>query len=301
MKRSRSDSTASLVSSEDNVSVIERVMAAYSVVQPLEKESLAESESHEASQRLEASEVRNVSSVGQRQIALLSEPAQLTSRELSARKIIHSQLIDSPIGNTFRQLRRKLLQDTHGVGKTILVTSASPRGGSSFVVVNLATAIALDETKTALIIDCNVGKHTSSYGFTTETRAVPGLTDYLCSTEISIEQIMHPTGIPRVHVIPIGTRPGLGGEPFASSRMSNLWKELRVRCEGSYIIVDAPCVNKSVHPVVLSDKSDYVLLVVPYGKVTDAQVRSAVDAIGREKIFGLIFNNKPGGLQSYGY
>jgi hypothetical protein len=36
-----------------------------------------------------------------------------------------------------------------------------------------------------------------------------------------------------------------------------------------------------------------VVLVVPYGRVTDSQIESSIKAIGDKKLAGVVFNNEP--------
>lgn len=228
---------------------------------------------------------------GAAEITLMEEQSYRSPTELVALRTISSAMSDSMVLNAVRELRTSVLQRVDGAKRIMMVTSTSHRAGSTFVARNLAAAIALDEGKTALIIDCNLQDPSASRLALDDSR--PGLREFLKNPDISVEDIIHRTGVARLRVIPAGNNMEEVREFFTSVRLRELMDELERRYPERYIIVDAPPIVQAADARMLAEICDHVLLVVPFGKSTTTQVTQAAKAIGREKFLGLIFNNKP--------
>lgn len=226
-----------------------------------------------------------------RQIARMHEPWQHSRKELAEVGIIYPGMDDNRVANAFRGLRTKILQVTRGKNCSILVTSTSMSAGCSFVARNLAAAFSFDESKTALLIDCNLAD--PSHHELMPPDITLGLTDYLKSDDLSVEQIIHPAGIQRLRLIPAGGRLDITTEYFTSLKMKRLLKNIKERYLDRYILVDAPPIMHSPDARILAEVCDYAILVVPYGKATEAQVLKASRDIGAHKLIGVVFNNKP--------
>lgn len=226
------------------------------------------------------------------QIANMEEGALRSHRDLLARRIIDGESSSSRVGNAFRQLRTALLQRTQGRNFALLVTSVADDGGASFVAQNLGAAIALDRGKTALLMDCNL-RSPATGELATAPEGAPGLTDYLSDAEPHVERTIHPMGIPRLRVMPAGTRCEAGTEHFTAPRISQLLAELKRRYAERYVIVDAPPITESADSRILAELCDYVLLVVPYGRATATEVRETVESIPGERLIGCVMNDQP--------
>lgn len=223
------------------------------------------------------------------QIRQMSEVNLLNYSELDAAKIIYPSMRDIGTLNTFRELRTKLIQKADKNNFTVMVSSLASAGGGSYVSVNLAAAFALDFEKTALLVDCN---HTSSYSDKLLPTGVDfGLTDYLVDPGLAVSDIIYATGIPRLRLTPIGNQVSAESEFFTSDRMDEFMHEVKSRYAERYVIVDAPSINGSPDARVLADLCDYTVLVVPYGKVTKAQISAGINSIPSDKFAGLVFNN----------
>lgn len=227
-------------------------------------------------------------------IARMEEPFVFSSRELATRRLLSSDSADTPAGNAFRELRMRLMQRTGGANTVVMVTSVVPSGGSSFVACNLAAAIALDEARTALLLDCNVrAPKATAFAMPELPLMQTGLSDYLLNTEVAEDEIIQPTGLPRVRLIPAGTRRDLQGEFFSSVRMRQLMSGIARRYPERSLILDTPPVQTSADTSVLAELCDWVLLVVPYGRVTPRQLAAAATAVGESKLLGVVLNRRP--------
>lgn len=225
------------------------------------------------------------------EIARMVETSPISEAELARNKIIHSEMTDGRVLNAFRELRTKIVQKSLNGNGVIMVTGVSFGDGASFVARNLAAAFALDESKTALLLDCNFKHPQVSAGRTSDGKL--GLTDYLESEEVPVDKIIHQAGIDRFRMIPSGAHCEVPAEYFTSVRMGKLLTQLKQRYPERYVILDTPPITESADATIVAAMCDHVLLVVPYGKVTPAQIEAAVKSIDKNKLLGMVFNNEP--------
>lgn len=225
------------------------------------------------------------------EIARMVESSPISEEELARNKIIHSDMGDGRVLNAFRELRTKIVQKSLNGNGVIMVTGVCFGDGASFVARNLAAAFALDESKTALLLDCNFKNPQISTIRTSNGKL--GLTDYLESEEVPVDKIIHQAGIDRFRLIPSGAHCEVPAEYFTSVRMGKLLTQLKHRYPERYVILDTPPITESADTTIVAAMCDHVLLVVPYGKVTQAQVDAAVKSIDKNKLLGVVFNNEP--------
>lgn len=225
----------------------------------------------------------------QGKISNMAELSRMSVEEMAERKIIHPGMSQKGVLNTFRELRTQLMKLSENQNIVVMVTSVAANSGTSFVSTNLGAVFALDKTKTALLIDCNI--YDPSLNKLLDVEPDYGLTDFLAEEKLDVNDIIYATGIPRLRVVPVGTHTEAGAEYFGSSRMKAFIDGLKSRYPDRYLIIDAPPIGTWAEARILSDLSDFVVLVVPYGKVNEAQVASAIDALGEEKLAGILFNN----------
>ena len=224
-------------------------------------------------------------------ISMMREPRILSPEELDARKIIYPDMKDRDVVDSFRELRTKLIKIGGSNNFITMVSSTSPKGGASYVALNLAAAFAFDHSKTALLIDCNLREpRIHSYlGLEPDF----GVTDHLEDPSVTIDKIIYSSGIPRLRVIPVGKQRESSSEFFTSLRMREFLIAVQRRYPDRYIVIDAPHVGGGASPdaSILSDLCDQIVLVVPHGGVTAAQVVDAASAVSQEKIAGVVVNN----------
>lgn len=226
-----------------------------------------------------------------KEIALMDNSFILDKNQLSELKIIFSDMSDNRIANIYRDLRTKLLQKSNGSNCTVMLASCVPGNESSYVSLNLATAFAFDESKTSLLIDCNLNNPQMDYILNMDSDL--GLTDYLEREEVTVDSILHETGIKRLRMIPVGTSRETATEYFTSMRMRHLVSDLIKRYSDRFVFINSASILDSADSRILVDMCDYVILVVPYGRATKNKIKSAADAIGKEKLLGVVFNDIP--------
>ena len=223
-----------------------------------------------------------------KQIVRMQEPRRLTADDMDERRIIYPESRNRQMVNRFRDLRTKLLEVAGGNNFTIVVSGASPGAGTSFVALNLAAAFAFDQAKTALVIDCNL--RDPSLHTTLDIMPETGLTDFLDDPDYDIARILYPTGIPRLRLIPAGSRRETPSEFFTSFRMKQFLQAVRRRYPDRFIVLDTASVTESPDARILSELCDYAMLVVPHGQTTPGVIEQAASAFSSEKFVGAVIN-----------
>ena len=175
---------------------------------------------------------------------------------------------------------------------TNLVTLVAPvsRGsGGSFVARNLAVALAFDEAKSALLVDCDL-RHPSQHTTMHIDPVNGGLIDYLEHPEGDASDVLYDTGVPRLRLLPAGKPRETGAEYFSSFRMRLLMDSLRSRYPDRYIFLDSPPVKGAPDARILADLADVVILVAGYGCDTPAAIAQAASSFDPGKFAGVVFN-----------
>ena len=223
------------------------------------------------------------------QIKNMSLPVLWTQEELYEKKVIFTGMRQRELLNAFREVRIRLLERSQTDNMVVLVSSVASAGGSSFFSFNLAATFALDQHKTALYVDCNPYSSSAEKYIVNEIDR--GLIHYLTDYTVPLKKIIYPSGIERLRVIPSGGSSESAAEFFNSKRMEVLVAEIKARYPDRFIVIDAPSIQQSTEARILSRYCDHALLVVPFGKAVLDEVLAAVDAVGKEKFAGLVFNN----------
>lgn len=191
----------------------------------------------------------------------------------------------------FRMLRTRIFHQVNGKAtRCILVTSAIPEEGKSFVSANLAAAIALGMEKHVLLIDADLRRPTQAGIFGLDCSR--GLVNHLRDGE-DLGQLIQKTQLDKLSVITSGESPSNPSEIVDSHKMSVMIAEALSRYPDRVIIFDSPPIQSAAETTVLSKYVDGVVLVVRWGQAKKEQVRKATELIGREKILGVVFNQCP--------
>lgn len=223
-------------------------------------------------------------------IALMAQPTPLSVAERSLQRIIAPELNETPAVKAFRELRTKIGQRV-APDAVIMVTGTARGGGSSFISLNLASAIAFESARTALLVDCNLrdpNLHRLLNG-----SPPTGLSDYLEDDRTQVADIIHPTGIERLRIVPAGRKPDARKEYFTMEKTRRLFDALAARYADRQIILDAPPISSSADAQILATFCDHILVVVPYGRVSDSRLQTALRSIEPGKLLGVVLNDEP--------
>jgi len=196
----------------------------------------------------------------------------------------------SRTAESFRVLRSKILlpQDGRPAPRTIMVTSALPQEGKSFVSANLGIALAQGVDQHSLLVDCDLRVPSLAQLFGLPAKR--GLTDYLQESG-DLPSLLQKTSLEKLTILASGKPPVNPAELLGSTRMLNLVEELASRYPDRYIIFDTPPLEVASESIVLAQAVDGVVLVVRQGVSNRILLEKFIMDIGREKIIGVIYND----------
>jgi len=201
----------------------------------------------------------------------------------------------------FKILRTNILFPKTGQPpRTIMVTSAIPGDGKSFVSANLAISIAQGIEEHVLLMDCDMRRSSihSRFGY---RGTVPGLSDYL-SEKKPLETLFKKTIVEKLTLLPGGTPPHNPAELLSSQVMRDLLKETKERYKDRYVIVDSPPPQLTAETAALAKNIDAIIVVVKYASTPKDLVKELIEKIGREKVIGVVMNGyRVPTTERYGY
>lgn len=207
----------------------------------------------------------------------------------------------------FRHIKRKLLNNAFGqASKTlknsnlIMVSSSRPNEGKTFISINLALSIALEQDKTVLLVDADVLR--PSLGRELEYGHQKGLLEYLLSEVESLSDIIYSTNIDKLKIIPAGEPHHLTNELLASDRMAKLANELAERYPDRIVIFDCPPILGITETPVLANLMGQAVIVVEESKTKIADVQNAASQLNENMAIGFVLNKTIKSTKdTYGY
>ncbi|BBO88605.1 CpsD/CapB family tyrosine-protein kinase [Desulfosarcina ovata] len=201
----------------------------------------------------------------------------------------------------FKILRTNILFPKTGTPpRSIMVTSAIPGDGKSFVAANLAISIAQGIEEHVLLMDCDMRRSSIHTRFGFDER-VPGLSDYLAN-KIPLESLLQKTVVDKLTLLPGGTQPPNPSELLSSQAMKSLLKEAKSRYSDRYIIVDSPPPQLTAETAALANYVDGIIIVVRYASTPKDMIRELLEKLGKDKVLGVVMNGyRVPTTERYGY
>ncbi len=190
---------------------------------------------------------------------------------------------------SFRVLRSKVLRPPDGrpTPKSIMVTSALPQEGKSFVSANLAISLSRGVDQHSLLVDCDL--RVPSLARILGVKNDRGLADFL-RDGANLPGLIRKTAVDKLSLLPSGEPPVNPSELLGSERMYDLVEELSSRYPDRFVIFDTPPLQVASESIVLSQIVDGVVLVVRQGTAGLPLIQRVISDIGKQKILGIIFN-----------
>lgn len=218
---------------------------------------------------------------------LINNPRPWTLDDLRERKIIYPGMTNKAILDAFREVRIKLRDQAGAVNFSVLVSSIGKEDNSVLTAFNLAATFAMDAQSSALLVDCNPWD--SDLDHLVSSPVNLGVTDFVADKSLKVRDIIYPSGVDRLSVVPAGTQSASAVELFSAVRMRELMAELKTRYPDRFLIINAPPLKASTEAQILVRYANQVVLSVPFGTVTPDDIVSSVETLGSEKFSGLIF------------
>ncbi|EHJ05154.1 hypothetical protein SAMN04487869_10130 [Marinobacter sp. DSM 26671] len=220
-------------------------------------------------------------------LALIGNPKPWSRDQLRERKIIYSGMPDKEVMDAYRELRIQLRNKAGEGNFTVLFSSLGDKGGSVLTAFNLAVSFAMDSHTSALLVDCD--PYHEALTNLVSSPMTAGVTDFVADSSLKIKNILYPSGVARLSVIPAGTQVSSAVELFSAVRMRDLMNELKARYPDRCIIINAPPFRDNTEARILERFADQVVFGVPFGEVTAEEISESVDVLDSDKFSGLVF------------
>jgi protein-tyrosine kinase len=168
--------------------------------------------------------------------------------------------------------------------KTVLVASTMAGEGKTLTAVNLALTFSESYGRNVLLIDGDLRRPT--------THAVLEVPNILGSgigaTQETDQKLSLIQVSPRLSVLTAGQPDNDPMSRLASDRMKRVLNEAAAQFD--WVIIDTPPVGTVPDANLLATMADVVLLVVQAGRTPARLVQRTADALGRERVMGVILN-----------
>ncbi len=203
-------------------------------------------------------------------------------------KLLHKQPNDVPDAEAYRILRTNIEFNRKSAdANTISLVSGGPGEGKSTTLSNLAFTCA-QGGYSVLIVDADLRRPTQHKIF--EVNNSIGLTNYL-TTNIALEDVVLPTSVENLSIMPSGILPADAVGILNSQRMSDMIAELKTRYD--IIFFDSPPILGVSDGAVLASEVDQSIIIVQHRRFPRAmlqRVKQAISNVGGT-VLGVVLNN----------
>lgn len=166
------------------------------------------------------------------------------------------------VNEAFRVVRTNIefMNGKNASSHVVMLTSANPGSGKTFVAYNLAKSFAI-KNKRVIVIDLDLRKASLSEYVNNNSY---GVADYLANRMNNIDSIIQPSeDTPNLSLITVGTIPPNPTELLFSDRLHALIEDLRNHYD--YIFIDCPPVEVVADASIISKQCDSTLFVIRAG------------------------------------
>jgi tyrosine-protein kinase Etk/Wzc len=194
----------------------------------------------------------------------------------------------SSVAESFRNLRSNLfLKMRSDKSKVVLITSAQPQDGKSFISFNLASSIASVGYKT-IILDCDLRRPTLHNKFKMDNDL--GLSNYMIN-DASWEKIISKTFVDNLSFIPAGPLLPNPSELMESGKLDDLIQILQGKYE--YVILDTTPTGIVADATLMMKYASQILLVCRNNYTRKDVFSDVINMFALNKIenFDVVFND----------
>jgi receptor protein-tyrosine kinase len=233
------------------------------------------------------------------------EPLRYPARGLSplfAEKLVVGGTAAQPSREQYRRLAATLHQNQQqnpGL-RVVMIVSAAPGEGKTLTAANLALTLSESYGKRVLLVDADLRQPALHDLF--QVSNAKGLVDGLqAGAEVRLPLIEYS---PNLQVLPAGEPPADPMSLLISTRMREVLAEAARAFD--WVIVDTPPVGFVPDAHLLGEMAHSAVLVIRAGRTPHDLISAAVNALGKERIAGVVLNGVaaselPEGSQRDGY
>jgi capsular exopolysaccharide synthesis family protein len=204
------------------------------------------------------------------------------------------------INEAFRVVRTNMefMTGADHVNKVIMVTSANPGSGKTFLTMNIATSFAIKEKK-VIAIDLDM-RRASLSEFINKPKL--GISDYLNGRVADWHAVKYDLeNYSNIEMIPVGTIPPNPAELLFSDRLQKLLDELREQYD--LIFLDCPPVEIVADASVIAKYADMTLFVIRAG-LMEREMLPVIEGYYKDQKFrnmSVLLNGTTAAGSRYGY
>jgi protein-tyrosine kinase len=199
------------------------------------------------------------------------------------------------IAQQYRRIKRPLINNALGrgvaqlaSGNIIMITSAVPGEGKTFMSLNLALSMRLEEDVTVLLVDGDVVNPRLTQILGLESR--PGLLDLVRDPTLSAESAIVTTDLPGLSFLPAGRQEANATELVASARMHQVVSRLGSDNPARLVLFDSAPLLVTTESQALAHFAGQVLLVVQADQTPQHVVFDALESLAEDKPVFLVLN-----------
>ena len=243
----------------------------------------------------------------------VSQPSRALRHSLDLARLqatghITPALGDSKLLHEFRVIKRPLIQ--YAAGKNgvqapnrnlVMVTSALPSEGKTFVALNLAMSMAMELDCRVLLVDADV--ISPSLPAVLGIGPAKGLMDLLTDNAPRFSDVLLGTNVERLTLLLAGTPHAGASELLASEAMTRLLAEMSSRFPDRIVLFDSPPLLATSESRVLAGQVGQVVLVVEAERTTHGALESALATVETCPAVYTLLNKAPESKAAlyYGY
>jgi protein-tyrosine kinase len=204
------------------------------------------------------------------------------------------------------RIKRPLIDRALGAGSTqdsrlILLSSALPGDGKTFITLSLALSMAREHDISVLLVDGDLPKAQVTHVLDLQHEL--GLLDALKDERLDAESLVLDTNVSNLEILPAG-RPSEGAaELVASARMRDIATRLVTRNARRLVVFDSPPLLVSSEARAMVPIPGQIVLVTRAGHTPRRAIADAIALVDKKKLQGLVLNDAHVGqeLGYYGY
>ena len=199
------------------------------------------------------------------------------------------------IAQQYRRIKRPLINNALGrgvpplaSGNVIMITSAVPGEGKTFMSLNLALSMRLEEDITVLLVDGDLVNPRLTQILGLESR--PGLLDLAKDPALATEPMIVPTDLPGLSFLPAGRHEPNATELVASARMHQVVTRLGSENPARLVLFDSAPLLVTTESQALAHFAGQVVLVVHADQTPQHVVFDALETLAEDKPAFLVLN-----------
>jgi protein-tyrosine kinase len=227
---------------------------------------------------------------------LLQGPTSVDAVSLERAGMVDWSRTRTRISEEFRLVQRQIIRTAFGPGSEpgfsnlLLVTSARPGEGKSFMSTNLAGSIARQGDHHVLLVDADSKRDSICYSL--GLAQARGLLDLAANPKLDPAPLMVKTPIERLSVLPVGRERERSAELFSTKEMTRLIQSLGRRYADRLLILDAPPCLSTSDPAVLAQVVGQILFVVEADRTQRDEIEASLDLIQACPTITLVLNKQ---------